>query len=294
MKTALRTVQRLLHTGLVAMVGVLWLGGSARAQTEAQPAEAGNEGGISLGAGIDIGSAYFFRGIFQETDGFIGQPFLEGSLTLYEGDGGLTSATVTGGIWNSMHSGPSGLDGDNGDPELWYEADFYTSLALGLQGDMETSFTYTAYMSPNNVFRTVKEVAVGFSHGGMMMSPSATIAFETDGQADGGSNEGIYLELAAEAPIPLTADSPVSLSVPVTLGLSLKDYYEHPVTGEDSGFGFFDFGVIASLPLGVPSDYGSWSVSGGVKFLMLGDTLEAFNAGDSFQPIGVGGVSLSY
>lgn len=277
------------------MVAMLWLGGSASAQTDAaETAAAGNEGRVSLGAGIDIGSAYFFRGIVQETDGFIGQPFLEGGFTLYEGDGGITSASVTGGVWNSMHSGPTGLDGDNGDPELWYEADFYASLALGLQGDMETSVTYTAYMSPNSVFSTVKEVAVGFSHGGLMMSPSATIAFETNGQADGGSNEGVYLELGAEAPIPLAADSPVSLSVPMTVGLSLNDYYEHPVTGEDSRFGFFDFGVIASVPLGVPSDYGSWSVSGGVKFLVLGDTLEAFNGEDNFQPIVVGGISLAY
>ena len=30
-------------------------------------------------------------------------------------------------------------------------------------------------------------------------------------------------------------DAPVTLTVPVKLGLSLKDYYENPSTGEDSG-----------------------------------------------------------
>ncbi|MPY88937.1 MAG: hypothetical protein GEU99_13535 [Luteitalea sp.] len=301
MKTALRTVQHLVHVGLVAAVGTLWLGGTAAAQGEeeepvvqaAQP-EVASESKVSLGAGIDVGSAYFFRGIIQETEGFIGQPFLEGSITLYEADSGLTSASVTGGLWNSMHSGPTGLDGNNADPELWYEADFYTSLALGFQNDVETSLTYTAYMSPNSVFGTVKELAVGFSHGGLPMSPYATLAFEIDGQADGGANEGVYLELGAEAPIPVSADLPVSFSVPVAVGLSLSDYYEHPLSGEDSRFGFFDFGLIASVPLALPAEYGSWSVTGGVKFLVFGDTLETLNGDDSFQPIVVAGVSLSY
>ena len=52
-------------------------------------------------------------------------------------------------------------------------------------------------------------------------------AFEVDGQADGGSGEGVYLELGVEPGLDL-GDSPVAVSFPVVLGLSVNDYYQKP------------------------------------------------------------------
>ena len=63
-------------------------GGAAAASLMAlalsAPAHAGpNSGKLSLTAGADITTAYFFRGILQERNGFIMQPYAELNLNLH-------------------------------------------------------------------------------------------------------------------------------------------------------------------------------------------------------------------
>ena len=104
-------------------------------------------------------------------------------------------------------------------------------------------------------------------------APAVTLAFElSDKQADLGQKKGIYLELAATPTIPVGDDAPVTLTVPLKFGLSLKDYYENPVTGEDSTFGYFSGGLMALVPLSPNLDF-----HGGVTFYGFGDSLKAFN-----------------
>jgi hypothetical protein len=89
----------------------------------------------------------------------------------------------------------------------------------------------------------------------------------------------------------------------MTVGLG-SNYYEFvdPSTGtlEDDTFGYFDVGLVASVPLSfIPSDYGSWSASAGVHFLFLGDTTEHADEGgssarDDFHLIGTFGISFAY
>jgi hypothetical protein len=90
-------------------VAILVLTGASAVPALAQ--DAGNNGAVSVAAGIDFSNAYYFRGIIQETEGFIAQPFLEAGISLFEGDSGLQSVSVTSGLWNSLHSGPSGSKG---------------------------------------------------------------------------------------------------------------------------------------------------------------------------------------
>ena len=260
--------------------------GTARAQ------DASNTGAGSVGSGIDFGSSYYFRGIIQETDGFIAQPYLEAGLTVFEGDEGLKNISFTAGTWSSLHSGPSGSDGAPGDPQMWYETDFYTSLGFGFSDAWSADVTYTAYMSPNQMFNTVKELSFGVGYDDGMLGPYATLAVELDGGADGGLNEGTYLELGVEPGLPIP-NSDVALSFPVAVGLSLSDYYEG-VTGDET-FGFFNVGAIVSVPIGIPAKYGSWGISGGVNFLFFGDALKTINGSDDdVKPIGVFGISLEY
>ena len=270
---------RLTLAALAVMTVFTLMLGSAAAQ------EDGNQGKVSVGAGIDFASQYFFRGIIQETEGAIAQPYLEAGIAL--GD----YVTVTGGIWNSLHSGPTGSDGP-GDPAMWYESDFYASAGFALSDAWSADVTYTGYTSPNGTFGTVKELSTGIAYDDGLFGPYATFAFELDGQADGGLREGNYLEIGAGPGLAL-GDSPVGLSFPVAIGLSMKDYYE--VDGQSDTFGFFQFGAIASVALPMPVEYGSWELSGGINFLTFGDALKSINgADDGFQPIGVFGLSLGY
>jgi hypothetical protein len=262
-----------------------------------------NEGKISLDVGADFTTDYYFRGIIQETDDSIIQPYAEIGLNLYEGEGVLNSISGTLGIWNSFHGGPSGADGDaTTDPKFWYESDLYAGFAVGFAEGFELGFSYILYTSPNGAFTDVGEFDISLSFddskllGPFALSPSVTLAFEVDGQADGGTDKGTYLQLGVEPGVSLLENDQISVgvSVPLTLGLSLSDYYEFG-TGNDDTFGYFDAGISVNVGLGlVPKDFGSLSLTLAGHFLFLGDNLETANNGDSFKAIGTIGVSLSY
>ena len=288
--------------------------GHARAQTPAPqaatPAPAApeeakpvNTGRLSISAGVDWTSAYFFRGIKQETEDLILQPYGELTFKLVEHAGALTSLSLTAGMWNSLHTGPSGSDSLTAtEPKVWYELDGYFKLSAVLLEDLTAAVIYTAYLSPNNVFNTVQEVALGFSYndakllGPFALNPSVLLAFEFDGQADAGAQEGVYAQFGIAPGYTFLADSayPLTLSVPLAVGLSLSDYYEFN-TGSDDTFGYFSAGATLSVPLAfIPPEFGKWLVKGGVQVLYLGDNLKAINDGDEVQVIGTLGVAFSY
>ncbi len=169
---------------LAASLG-LALAGSAWAQTappatspatapapppaaETKPAEEAkgpNTGRVSISAGVDWTSAYFFRGIKQETEDVILQPYGELSIKLVDQAGALTALSVTGGFWNSLHTGPTGSDSVTAsDPKIWYEFDGYVRLSAVLWEDLTTYALYTAYTSPNDLFGTVQELAFGVAY----------------------------------------------------------------------------------------------------------------------------------
>lgn len=255
-----------------------------------------NTGRVSVSAGVDVPSTYYFRGILQDDRGFIAWPFGEMGLTLLEGDGAVKSLSVDVGTWNSLHRGPTGSSGPSG--KLWYESDFYTTVTLGLGGGVSLGSTYTAYTSPNDAFGTVKEIAFSVALddsgrlGAFALAPYALVAIELDGQADGGVNKGRYLELGVAPGVPVVKDR-LTLSFPVKLGLSLRDYYEGPF-GSDR-FGFVEAGALAEVPLVfIPSGFGSWNLQGGVSVLTFGDALKGINGSDKARVIGLVGVGLSY
>lgn len=287
MMLSMRCARRVGVTCLV--LGMLTVGASPAAAQDDNP----NSGAISFSGGIDFLNAYFFRGIPQDDTGVVMWPYGELGFNLYEGEGGLAGASLAVGTWNSLHTGNAGSDGPSG--ELWYESDFYTSLGLDFAGGAGFGLTYTAYTSPNSTFGTVKELSFSFSYddsealGAAALSPYVTIAQELDGQADGGSNEGTYLELGVS---PGYQAAQVGLSVPIKLGFSLSDYYEG-VDGDEK-FGFFSIGGVVSVPLTkAPTQFGSWEFHAGIEFLSLGNFNEAIY-GDSSAVIGSLGIGLSY
>jgi hypothetical protein len=157
-------------------------------------------------------------------------------------------------------------------------------------------------MSPNGRFATVQELAlsVGFNDtkllGPWALNPSLLVAFELKGQADGGRHRGVYLQLGVAPGLTWFDKSawPVSLSVPLTVGLSLSQYYEFG-TGDDETFGYFSGGLAASVPLKViPPAFGAWQLRAAVTVLTLGDNLRAVNRRDRTEVIGSFGLALAY
>jgi hypothetical protein len=81
---------------------------------------------------------------------------------------------------------------------VWYEFDGYVRLSAGLWEDLNTYAVYTAYVRPNNAFGTVQEIAfgVGYNDGKLLgpfaLNPTALIALELSGQADAGTDKGVF------------------------------------------------------------------------------------------------------
>jgi hypothetical protein len=254
-----------------------------------------NSGRIAFNMGLDTSHAYFFRGIRQERDGVIAQPYFDTTVMLLEGGDGLNSIAFTVGQWNSFHS--SGRGTTTG-PHTWYESDFFTGFTLGLE-NWEAGVSYTAYMSPSHSFGTVQEIGISLSLDDtgvtmlpLLLHPHLALAVEVHGQADGGASEGAYFELGIEPGLDL-AEGSLSLTVPLTLGMSLNNYYEDGGLTNDT-FGYLDLGLVLRMPLNVPESFGSWELTGGAHMLLLGRYLESLNGGNQFQAIGSVGLSIGY
>jgi hypothetical protein len=248
-----------------------------------------NQGALSLTGGLHVPSVYLFRGILQESDPELTLwPFFDAGAELYSGDGGITSVGVNLGVWNSLHSGSSG--GSSPESRIHYEEDFYATLSLGFGAGTTLATTYTAYTSPNAFFNTVQEIAFKVTNE-HMLAPYGLVAFELDGQADGGASKGTYLELGVGPSWPLGGGA--TLGVPVKVGLSLNDYYEG--AEGDEAFGYFDVGGLVTVPVGPETGrFGAWSVHGGANVVTLGDTTKAINHGDRIRVVGQGGITVSY
>lgn len=298
-----RQRMRSIRRALAALVfGALTTATAAHAQTPA-PAEAKpNTGRVSLTAGIDWTTDYYFRGILQEDRDYIFQPYGEVSFKLIEGTPAFGNLALTIGTWNSLHGGPTGVEGNNTDPDLWYESDFYTKLGWTFLEDFSSAVIYTAYMSPNDRFGTVQEVAfsLGWNDskilGPFALNPSVLVAFEFKGQADAGSHRGVYLQTGVTPGYTFNAKGtyPVTLTVPLLVGLSLSEYYEFG-TGDDDTFGFFQGGVGVAVPLAfIPASFGAWTVKGSLNVLHLGDNLKAINNNDRTEVIGTIGLAFTY
>ena len=274
----------LVRLTLAAAMVLTLAGGTAWAQNDPNP------GAVTLTAGIDFPTVYFFRGIRQESDPKLTTfAFGDVGISLFSNDNGQ-SVSVNFGVWNSLHTGTSGTGADPKKPSH-YEEDFYAMLNFGIGHGVTISPFYTAYTSPNGSFGTVKELAFKVAHASRF-APYATFAFELSGQADGGTNEGSYVELGVAPSWPL-GDKGITVGIPVKLGLSMSDYYEFD--GNDNKFGYIDGGVLVTVPFTTaPTKFGTWNVHGGVNFLGLGDTTKAFNNDDGGQVIGSVGIGFTY
>jgi hypothetical protein len=306
---SMASVARVLGVAATAAM-LLGSGGAATAQ-EAKPGEAAaaaeapapDTGRIALSAGVDFPTRYYFRGILQERQDYIIQPFADITVKLYESKGPLSALALTLGTWNSLHGGKTGVEGSaTVDPKIWYEADFFATLSTTWFEDFTAALTYTAYMSPNDAFGTVQEMALTLGYndarwlGAFALNPTLLFAFEMKGQADAGDHLGGVVQIGIAPGYTFFKEMayPLSISAPIAVSLSLYDYYEFG-TGEGDTFGAFSAGLKASVPLKfIPAAFGSWQARASVVYYHFGDNLTTVNRGDRDSVVGLFGLSMSY
>jgi len=263
-------------------------------------AGAGADDRLSVSAGLDVTTAYFFRGLLRERHGLIVQPSAEIRTTLYRAgeyevgkDGPVSSVGLVLGTWNSIHS--------QSDTGTFHETDAYGGVSFGLFDTLDLAFSYVAYVSPDDSFDTIQELDVTLALddvewlGPLALRPQVTLAHEFDGRAFG-PERGTYLQLGIQPSFELLPGDryPVSLILPVVAGFSVGDYYE-TFAHHDEIWGFTSVGAVTSVPLAFLGEtHGVWSASLGAHVYTFNDNLETINDDDDPWVVGMAGLSVAY
>lgn len=252
---------------------------------------------ISVQLNLDFTNAYFYRGIRQQDKGLIVQPAARLTTRLVDDAEFKIDGFV--GTWNSF--GPNGGTQTGGIIEDWYESDLYAGFTL-TRGKLSLTTSYTFLTSPSSAFQEVQELGFTLALDDsewmkeFALKPYATLVLETGSNGSDGPDldNGTYLELGIAPGFSFDVDkTPITLTFPVSVGLSLADYYQDAASA-DNTFGFAQIGAKASIPLGEPGRFGTWTLNAGVSVLFLGDHTKAFNNGDDTEVIGSVGLQWSF
>lgn len=252
---------------------------------------------ISVQLNLDFTNAYFYRGIRQQDKGLIVQPAARLTARLVDEDALKLDGFI--GTWNSF--GRNGGTQTGSLIEDWYESDLYAGFTL-TRGALSFTTSYTFLTSPSGGFQTVQEL--GFTLAlddsewlkAWALKPYATLVLETgsNGSDSPDLDNGTYLELGIAPGFSFdVGETSVTLTFPASVGLSLADYYQDAGGGNDT-FGFAQVGAKASIPLGKPGRFGTWTLNAGVSVLFLGDHTKAFNNGDGTEVIGTIGLQWNF
>jgi hypothetical protein len=279
------------------------------AQDEIAPINTGN---WSFDLGSDIVTAYWFRGLSQGSinrQGVILQPFMQATVDLWSRNEWSLAGTV--GTWNSLTTAQNGGGG-------WYESDLLAGVTIGMPANLEMGITYALLYNPSGGAEFAQEIDLELSYddsgywkaagieaeGFNGLQPYVLLVTEVSGASDGiGSGSAWYLELGITPTLLVcpNEDYPITMAVPVKIGLSLDDYYETTATSGSDTFGFGSVGVDLSMPLAaiVPAQFGAWTVHAGVDALFLNSDLRTISTAagtgsDNVQIVGKVGASMSY
>lgn len=252
---------------------------------------------ISVQLNLDFANVYFYRGIRQQDKGLIVQPAARLTTRLVDDADFKVDGFI--GTWNSL--GPNGGTQTGALVEDCYESDLYAGFTFS-RGKLSLTASYTFLTSPSDAFQTVQEL--GFTLAlddsewmrAWSLKPYAMVSVETGSNGSDGPDldKGVYLELGIAPGFSFdVGKTPVTLTFPASVGLSLSDYYQD-AGGNDDALGFAQVGAKASIPLGEPGRLGAWTLNAGVSMLFLGDHTKAFNNGDDTEVIGAIGLQWNF
>jgi hypothetical protein len=225
--------------------------------------------------GVDFTSNYISRGIPQENQGVIGQPYLDLYFKLYEGSGALTKVSLNLGAWSSIHSHKNALNGPT--TTGWYEFDYSAGFTFQF-GNFSVTPSFLAILSPSDVFADNYNAQVTLAYddsealGNFALHPHVTVLFELEGKAGSGPDTGVYYEIGIAPSFKIGEGT---LSIPVNLGLGSDGFYGSAGGGDDT-YGYFSAGLALEWPLHfLPECLGQWSLKAQATYYNLGDNAAA-------------------
>jgi len=285
---------------VVVMPSLSWAGTTSKNVSAPKAAsEKLNESAITGDIGLNVVTAYYFRGIIQNNHAPSLQPYADIFIKAYEGDGFLNKAVFGLGVWESYTDGSTkalvnGVPSagakywDNGRSNgraNWYESDVVPSLALTF-GKVTITESYLYYSSPNDQFANFQGLNSKLSYddsdllGAFALHPSVTMLHEVDGKAGNGNRRGNYWEGAVT---PGYSAGPVTITVPLTVGFGSSKYYLK------DGYGYFSAGLNAAYALPVSKTYGTWTANlGGTVYTLDKDVVGGNASSDVVGQAGLG------
>jgi len=235
-------------------------------------------------------SQSLLRGLPIEDRGVLFHTNVELSANLvHDEEGTIRSFDLVLGAFSALHSHHP--DATNS-PRSLDETDFYFGGRFDVSERWAATAVYNHMTFPNSNAASVEEMTLGLAYddrgqweleGFTGFQPSFLIAFELDGQIDGGTERGTYYQIGMAPGFDLTVleEQPVALAFPVTIAFG-SDYYEGPM--DDESFGFLDIGAAASTPLTlIPERFGAWDLTASIDAVFLGDSNELRNGGDDLE-----------
>jgi len=272
-------------TTFAAIAAACFAGSSAYAGTRTVVSKQGppiavEESCITGDLGVDVVSEYIRKGIVQENQGFIIQPYADLHFRIYKGDGALTSVTADIGIWNSFQDHRPftnlvhGAPGAPSSTPNWFEFDFTAGLTLNID-KFSIAPQFRVYESPSDVYGNIYTVGLNLAYddkdlwGDFALHPHAFVELQlihTQGNGfrdNGASANGQYYEVGI-APAWSTGD--LTLTLPINVGFGSGNFYLG-----NRAFGFASIGIDAAYALNfVPKCLGAWSVHAGAAYYRLG------------------------
>ena len=274
-----RTIATLSAFAAAAFIGSSAYAGTPVKATDSKTTkEVVKESCITGDLGVDFTSNYISRGVPQENQGVIAQPYTDLYFKIYEGSGALTKATINLSAWSSVHDHKAVSTPTT---SSWFEFDYAAGITLQF-GKLSITPSFIAILSPNNAFADNYNANINISYddsdllGAFALHPHVTVLFELEGKAGTGAEEGIYYEVGIA---PSFQAGPATISLPINVGLGSNGFYGNPVTGTgDDTFGFFSAGVAAELPLHfLPECLGQWALKANATYYKLGDNTSIVN-----------------
>ena len=243
--------------------------------------------------GVTFVSEYISRGLVQVNQGVIAEPYLDLYFKVYEGTGFINKVTINFSLWTSIDSHVE-PPGNQSTCRNWEEFDWDPGIAITFAKNFTLTTSYFEFDSPANFFQTARSINVNLAYNDadllhdFALNPHFTWLAELNAPGSAGLQKGGYYYEVGIAPGHTWG--PVTVSLPITLGLGSRGFYN----GE--GFGYFAFGPQISVPISfIPECLGKWTLTGGYTFYDLGtQAADATANGHRIQHVFQGGVGLTF
>ncbi|MCS7033882.1 MAG: hypothetical protein NZ561_07785 [Phycisphaerae bacterium] len=289
--------------------------------------------GFSIAFGIDVPTAYYYRGYLQQDRGVILQPFLTLSAnfqpaadcsiqpyigwtnTIFSRDNGDLPVAHSGGVPRIFRSRVIEIPGDPPSFELqlvplhdgrgWYESDIMVGVTVYWK-DVFFDLNYHVHIFPSDVHDAMHEIggkisydlaglwdATPASQRSFSLRPGLTIYHET---SDQNGDQETFIEVSLEPTWRFKLfGRRAAVSVPVALAGSDDGYYVDANDFDTQTLGYFSAAVKGSISLPIDRKFGDWYLNASIQYLhLISDGLVRFNRDDADAVIGSIGVGVSF